>query len=678
MSVMSIDIETYSSVPIDFGVYAYSESPDFEVLLVSFAFDDGEVQTFEPRPKDDPLWLIKEPDDIERWFLVNLTDPRVTKTAFNANFERTCLARWYRTPMPPEEWQCTQHLAAQLGLPSSLDAVGKALRLPEDKQKLKIGKALIAYFCVPCRPTKKNGGRTRNLKSHDPDKWALFIEYNKQDVVTEREVRDKLVLHEPGPSERALWALDQRINDRGIRIDRAMAEYITAYDAERTEELKAEARHITGLDNPGSIAQLRGWLAGEGIDIPDSLDKATVGALLTQDIPPEVRRVLEIRQATGKTSNKKYSAMLDSACSDDRVRGMLKFYGANRTGRWAGRIVQLQNLPQNHLPDEDLDLARDLVVHDDFEMLELFYGEPAPVLSELIRTAFIPSDGCRFVVSDFNAIEARVIAWLAQERWRLDTFENGGDIYCASASQMFGVPVVKNGENGHLRQKGKIAELALGYGGGVKAMEAMDTAHSIPKEELPDIVRSWRQKSPRITGLWRKFEEAAVRAITDRRTADTPVRVLIANGPAGAVTVEFYTQRIAGTRSLFIRLPSGRDICYWGAEADPDGEEALTYWGTSQTTKAWTRLGTYGGKLTENIVQATARDCLAEKMKLAAELGWKIVAHVHDEMIIDAPSEGPTALRAGDVTALMSEPIPWAPGLPLKAGTYECNYYKKD
>ena len=580
--------------------------------------------------------------------------------------------------MPPEQWQCTQHLAAQLGLPSSLEAVGKALGLTEDKAKLKTGKALIAYFCVPCRPTIKNGGRTRNLKSHDPDKWALFIEYNKQDVVAEREIRDALVLHEPGPAERELWALDQAINDRGIRIDREMAENVTAYDAERAEELRAEARRITGLDNPGSIAQLRGWLAGEGIYLPASLDKATVGALLSQDLPPEVRRVLEIRQALGKTSNKKYAAMLDSACADDRVRGMLKFYGANRTGRWAGRIVQLQNLPQNHLEDDDLDLARKLVKDNDLEGLALLYGEPAPVLSELIRTAFIPSDGCRFVVSDFNAIEARVIAWLAQERWRLDTFENGGDIYCASASQMFGVPVVKNGENGHLRQKGKIAELALGYGGGVKAMQAMDSAHSIPEEELPDIVRSWRQKSPRITALWRKFEEAAIRAITDRRTFDSPVRVLITNGPAGAVTVEFYTQWIAGTRSLFIRLPSGRDICYWGAEADPDGEEALTYWGTSQTTKAWTRLGTYGGKLTENIVQATARDCLAEKMLAAAQLGWKIVAHVHDEMIIDAPSEGPTALRAGDVTTLMSEPIPWAPGLPLKAGTYECNYYKKD
>ena len=357
MSVMSIDIETYSSVPIDSGVYAYADSPDFEVLLVSFAFDDGEVQTFEPKPQGEPL---TESDDIERWFLCILEDPRVIKTAFNANFERTCLARWYREPMPPEQWQCTQHLAAQLGLPSSLEAVGKALGLTEDKAKLKTGKALIAYFCVPCRPTKKNGGRTRNLKSHDPDKWALFIDYNKQDVVAEREIRDALILHEPGASERELWALDQRINDRGSRIDREMAEHVTAYDVERAEELRAEAQRITGLDNPGSLIQLRGWLVGEGIDPPDSLDKTAVGALLKQDIPPEVRRVLEIRQALGKTSNKKYTAMLDSACSDDRVRGMLKFYGANRTGRWAGRVVQLQNLPQNHLPDDDLDLARKL------------------------------------------------------------------------------------------------------------------------------------------------------------------------------------------------------------------------------------------------------------------------------------------------------------------------------
>lgn len=670
---MSIDIETYSPVPIDSGVYAYADSPDFEILLVSFAFDDGEVRTFEPAPRSKALGEL---DETERWFLCNLEDPRIIKTAYNANFERTCLSRWYRRPMPPEEWLCSQHLAAQLGLPASLDAVGKAIGLPEDKQKLKIGKALIDYFCKPCRPTKKNGGRTRNLKEHDLERWDLFIEYNAQDVVTEREIRNRLIARMPIDSERRLWALDQMINDRGIRIDRQMAEHIVAYDAERTEELKEEARRLTGLDNPSSIPQLKQLLINARIKPPESLDKDAVRGLLTQDIPPEIRRVLEIRQALGKTSNKKYTAMLESACHDDRVRGMLKFYGANRTGRWAGRVVQLQNLAQNHLPDDDLDLARKLVKDNDFEGLELLYGEPAPVLSELIRTAFIPSEDCRFVVSDFNAIEARVIAWLAQEQWRLDTFESGGDIYCASASQMFGVPVVKNGENGHLRQKGKIAELALGYGGGVKAMQAMDSAHSIPEEELPDIVRSWRAKSPKITGLWQRFEKAAVTAIRGTRTAANPVKVYILNDAAKTVTIDFYTQKIAGVRSLFVRLPSGRDICYWGAEADPDGEDVITYFGTSQMTKVWTRLGTYGGKLTENIVQATARDCLAEKMLFADEHGWNIVAHVHDEMIVDAKNSEPEA--ADIITRIMTEPIPWAPGLPLKAGTYECNYYKKD
>lgn len=689
---MSIDVESYSDVDISNGVYAYVNSPAFELVLVAYSLDGAPPKCFMPKRFADRPGVLTPPEDPgeqqslaiaapefdldgdEDEFLFLLNDPEVIKTAFNANFERTTLRAYYGAECDPDEWRCTAVLASTLGLPRSLADVGAAIGLPEDQQKLKIGKALIQYFCKPCKPTKSNGGRTRNLPRHDPDRWKIFIDYNLQDVVTEQAILDKLRAFRPIPSEQELWSVDQQILDRGIRIDRKFVEGIVEYDAIRTEELKAEAKEITGLENPNSPTQLKRYMADMGehllsVDISkDAVAQALAGSVASYD----VRRVLEIRQALGKTSTKKYVAMLNSVCDDGRVRGMLQFYGANRTGRWAGRIVQLQNLPQNHI--EDLDLARSIVAAREFETLELLYGEPAHVFSELVRTAFIPSEGCRFVVTDFSAIEARVIAWLAGEQWRLDVFENGGDIYCASASRMFGVPVEKHGVNKHLRQKGKIAELALGYQGGVGAMKSMDKAGAIPEAELPGIVSQWREASPHIVKLWKKFEAAAIRAVEARRTTKDPVRVKITEG----VRIEFYTAKTAGTRSLFVRLPSGRPICYWGASVDKTKKigDALEYWGTGQQTKAWTILDTYGGKITENIVQATARDCLAVKMVEATRRGFKIVAHVHDEMILDVPKEDAEAAKTID--DMMAEPIAWAPGLPLKGGTYECEYYKKD
>ena len=690
---MGVDVESYSDVDISNGVYAYVNSPAFELILVAYSIDGEPPKCFMPRsfrerpgvmlPAGDPgeqqELLISAPefdhlDGDEAEFLELLNDPDVIKTAYNASFERTTLRAYYGAECDPDEWRCTAVLASTLGLPRSLADVGAAIGLPEDQQKLKIGKSLIQFFCKPVRPTKRNGERTRNYPRHDPDKWQLFIDYNLQDVVTEQAILEKLEAFRPIPSEQELWSVDQLICDRGIRIDQRFVEGIVEYDAIRTEELKEEAKEISGLENPNSVAQLKTWMSRMGeYELAADISKGAVSDALAGHIENEtVRRMLEIRQALGKTSTKKYQAMLNSVCRDGRVRGMLQFYGANRTGRWAGRIVQLQNLPQNHI--EDLDLARSIVADREFETLGLLYGEPAQVFSELVRTAFIPSDGCRFVVTDFSAIEARVIAWLAGEQWRLDVFENGGDIYCASASRMFGVPVEKHGVNGHLRQKGKVAELALGYQGGVGAMKSMDKSGAIPEAELPGIVSQWREASPHIVKLWKKFETAALRAVEANRSARDPVKVKI----TGDIWIGFYTARTAGTRSLFVRLPSGRSICYWGARVNKAKKfgDALEYWGTGQQTKAWTVLDTYGGKITENIVQATARDCLAVKMIEATKRGYNIVAHVHDEMILDVPKEDKDAAKTID--DMMAEPIDWAPGLPLKGGTYECDYYQKD
>lgn len=651
--VMGVDIETYSSVDLlKSGVYRYVEAPDFDILLIGYKFDD----------EDEVRQIDTTADPRETWneFLDALFDPDIIKTAFNANFERTCLAKWTGSAMPPDEWRCTMIKALTLGLPGSLASVGMALGLPEDKLKDPQGKALIQYFSKPCKPTRSNGQRCRNYPAHDPEKWALYRSYNRQDVVTEQEILKRLSIYRTTEDEQKLWSLDQDMNDHGVKLDRKLIRNIVDYDTHHREELQDEARQITGLSNPNSPAQLKKWLETEGI-YQTSLSKDTIATLLKGDIPAEVRRVLEIRQALGKTSVSKYSTMLEAICDDDRLRGILQFYGANRSGRWAGRLVQTHNLARNTLPD--LALARELVRDGDFDTLETLFGEPAFVFSELVRTAFIPSDGCRFVVSDFSAIEARVISWIAGEEWRLQTFRDGGDIYCATASQMYHVPVVKHGINGELRQKGKVAELACGYQGGVGAMKAMDRDGAIPEEELQGIVDAWRAANPTIPKLWRTCELAAKTAISERRT------VRIRHGIAFSYV----------NGNLFVKLPGGRKLCYWGTrlrQDDMTGRESIVYMGVNQTTKQWQETETYGGKLVENIVQATARDCLAVAMTRVAALGYKIVMHVHDEMIVDVPIEDKDALTV--INKCMADPIDWAPGLPLKGDGYETPFYMKD
>ena len=795
--ICGIDIETYSSVDLlKAGVYAYVESPDFEILLLGYVFSDEDTVTVIDIAQGESL------DDHPRLkaALLENNPENVTFTAFNANFERTCLAKWTGTAMPPEEWRCTMIKALTMGLPGSLAGAGAALGLPEDKLKDPQGKALIQFFSKPCKPTRTNGQRTRNLPAHDPEKWKLFIEYNRRDVITEQEILKRLAVYKIPDTEQALWSLDQHMNDNGVKLDIPMVEKIVKYDAQRRQELQEEAQTITGLSNPNSPAQLKRWLASQGIEMT-STTKDTIAEALAGDLPENVRGMLEIRTALGKTSVAKYSTMLTAVCQDHRLRGILQFYGANRSGRWAGRLVQTHNLARNSLPD--LDLARELAAAGDFDTMQTLFGETAFVFSELIRTAFIPSDGCRFIVSDFAAIEARVISWISGEEWRLEAFRAGKDIYCETASQMYKVPVVKHGENGHLRQKGKVAELACiaegqqvltnqglipieqittdmllwdgvewvqhdgvvckgerkiikyggleatedhivwaeingqhrpiqfgeaarsgahlvqsgtgeqtirlaedhipgktmmgdaptelseskktydilnagprhrftvsdvlvhncGYQGGIGAMKRMDKGGTIPEEELQAVVDAWRAANPKIPKLWKTCELAAKAAIEEHRT------VRIAHGIAFSY--------ING--NLFIKLPSGRKLCYWGTrlKLDPrDGRDHIVYMGVNQETKQWGETETYGGKLVENIVQATARDCLAVAMTRVSELGYKIVMHVHDEMIVDVPKEDTKAPAV--INDIMSQPIDWAPGLPLKGDTYETPFYKKD
>ena len=657
---LGIDIETFSSVDIKNGAYAYSEAPDFEILLIAYKFSDED--------KVKLIDLTDDPEELENLrFWDALTDPEVVKTAYNANFERTCLARHTGKAMPPEQWRCTMVLAVQLGLPRSLAAVGPALGLTEEEQKKKTGAALIQYFCKPCKPTRTNGQRTKNTRLHAPEKWELFKEYNIQDVVTEQIILKRLRDFRPDQSEQDLWTLDQEINDRGVLLDIPMAGSIVEFDTERSADLLAEAQQITGLSNPNSLAQLKPWLADNGL-ATDTLRKDDVAAMLADpSLHANVRRVLEIRQTLSKTSVKKYQTMLDIAGEDDRARGIMQFYGGH-TGRWAGRSLQPQNLARNTMPDDELDVAREFVKMGDFESLEMIFGEPAPIFSQLVRTAFIPSPGNRFIVSDFSAIEARVIAWIAGEEWRLEVFRNDGDIYCESASHIYHVPVVKHGINGELRQRGKVAELALGYGGAVGAMKQMDTSGSVPEDEMQGIVTQWRAESPKIVRMWRDCQDAAVSVIRGNQ----PKRVL-----RSLQGTEFYVKLVDGTPVLFIRLPSGRPIAYWDPKVmDTEMGPRITYMTQNQTTRKWERCETYGGKLTENIVQSVARDCLAEKMKLLESMGYPIVFHVHDELILDVPREDKEA--AALVDRIMGEPIDWAPGLPLKGGTYDCDFYRKD
>lgn len=654
--VMGVDIETYSSVDLtEAGVYAYTEAPDFDILLISYIFDDwgeDDVKTIDCFDAD---------PDMMAEFCEALTDPQIVKTAFNANFERTCLAKWLQKPMPPEEWRCTMVKALTLGLPGNLAGAGEALGLPAEKLKDPQGKALIQFFSKPCKPTRTNGQRTRNLPEHDPAKWQLYKNYNRQDVVTEQEILRKLSIYKTPESEQQLWALDQHMNDNGVALDIPMVEKIVAYDTRRRQELQEEAQELTGLKNPNSLAQLKRWLAEQGVEMTSVTKDTITEALRDPELPSVARRVLEIRTALGKTSVAKYSTMLVAHCRDHRLRGILQFYGANRSGRWAGRLVQTHNLAKNSLPD--LALARELAAEGDFDTMGTLFGETAFVFSELIRTAFIPSEGCRFIVSDFSAIEARVLAWIAGEEWVLEAFRAGKDIYCETASMMYHVPVEKHGANSHLRQKGKVAVLACGYQGGVGAMKRMDKGGSIPEDELQSVVDQWRQANSKVVKLWRTVELAARTAIEEHRT------IRLKNGIAFGY--------ING--NLFIKLPGGRKLCYWNTrlKLDPrDGREHIVYMGVNQETKQWGETETYGGKLVENIVQATARDCLAISMQRVAALGYNIVMHVHDEIIVDCPIEDTGAMER--INACMAEPIPWAPGLPLRGDGYETPFYMKD
>lgn len=662
MKMMSVDIETYSDRDIgDTGAYAYAESPVFSILLIGYMFDNEEESTVID------LGGIKSVEEATDYielmypeFLEALRDPGVVKTAYNANFERTCLAHYWGE-MDPDQWLCTMVLASTLGLPRSLEEAGKALGLAEDQQKLAAGKALIQYFCRPCKPTKSNGGRTRNLPSDAPEKWALFKKYNGQDVVAERSILNRLLKYRPTEFEQKLWSWDQRMNDRGVLLDIPFVKGILEYDRKNRERLLAEAQELTGLSNPNSLPQLKRWLNDNGLPMQSVTKETLEAALALQYLPDNVRRMLIIRKNLGKTSTAKYQAMVAAACDDCRLRGILQFYGANRTGRWAGRIVQVHNLPQNKIPD--IDYAREIAGEGRYEDMEILFGDLPFVFSQLIRTAFIAPEGMTFVVSDFSAIEARVIAWLAGEEWRLNVFRRGEDIYCASASQMFHLPVEKHGINGHLRQKGKVAELALGYQGGFGAIKRMDTAGSIPDDEIPIIIQNWREASPRICKLWYTMEAAVKTCIKERR----PIK--IQHG-----IVFGYEEGI-----LFIKLPSGRRIAYWDAKLQVmgDGKEHITYAGVDQDTKRWGRQETYGGKLVENVVQAVARDCLAVNIMRVQAKGYNIVMHIHDEMVVEVP-EDDAANAFQQISDCMGTAVPWAPELPLRGDGYITRHYKKD
>jgi DNA polymerase len=647
-----VDTETYSSVDLSkAGLYKYMEAPDFEILLLPYAWDDEPVRVLDLL---DPTDREELPD-----IIAGLQDPNVLKIAHNNGFERNAYRRQFGHYMPPEEWDDTMILCAMNGLPMSLDAAGEALNLPQ--QKLKEGKLLINYFCKPCKPTVANGGRTRNLPEHAPDKWARFKEYAKVDVVAMREIH-KLLGRFPIPEwERKVWALDARINERGVMVDTELAKAAIDVDEAFTAEHSAEMQKLTGLDNPNSVAQLKDWLEGVGVSV-DSLNKATVADLRTSVPDPTTRRVLELRQLLGKTSTKKYEAMTAAACEDSRVRGLLQYYGAGRTGRWAGRLVQVQNLPQNHL--DDIGLVRELVRDRDLATLEMCFDSVPDVLSQLIRTAFVAKPGHTFLVSDYAAIEARVIAYLAGEKWRMDVFAQGGDIYCSSASQMFKVPVVKHGVNGHLRQKGKIAELACGYGGGVGALKAFGADKmGLTEDEMTDIVTQWRQASPTIPRLWREVEKAAKRAL------ENPGRSFKVWGWDDSITVCTYRR---DANALRCRLPSGRILSYWDARLDTEG--SIIFMGQNQTTRKWEKTETWGGKLVENIVQAFARDCLSMALLRLDEAGYQTTFHVHDEIVAEAP-EGS---RWEDMAEIMGRPIEWAPGLLLRGDGYDTKFYMKD
>ena len=646
MQTLSIDLETYSDQPLaKTGVYRYVESPDFEILLFAYSVDGGSVQQID----------LACGEKIPPAILAALEDDKVIKWAFNANFERICLSRFLGYPtgdyLEPDSWRCSMVWAAYMGLPLSLEGAGAVLGL--EKQKLAEGKDLIKYFCQPCAPTKSNGLRTRNLPKHAPDKWLTFKKYNIRDVETEMSIQARLLKYPVPDSVWEEYRLDQEINDRGVGLDMELVRQAIQMDGRSRSELTQAMKELTSLDNPNSVQQMKQWLADNGVET-DTLGKKAVAELL-KTAPPQLQKVLTLRQQLAKSSVKKYQAMETAVCSDGRARGMFQFYGANRTGRWAGRIIQMQNLPQNHL--DDLSEARGLVRAGGFDALEMLYEDVPDTLSQLIRTAFVPQENRKFIVADFSAIEARVIAWLADEKWRQDVFAEGKDIYCASASQMFGVPVEKHGVNGHLRQKGKIAELALGYGGSVGALKAMGALEmGLSEDELPSLVSAWRQANPKIVQFWWAVDRAVMDAVTRKTTTKTHGIIFSArNG------------------MLFITLPSGRSLAYVKPKIGENrfGGDCITYEGVGGTKK-WERIDSYGPKFVENIVQATSRDILCYAMQTLR--CCSIVMHIHDEVVIEADRR--MSLQA--VCDQMGRTPPWAKGLQLRADGYETDFYKKD
>lgn len=725
VATLGIDLETYSSNDIKYGVYKYVDSPDFEILLCGYAFNDEPVEVLD---------LTKTNGRLPQWFINALYDDRILKTAFNANFEMTCFKKYF-PDMPVECWECSSVLSLYNSLPTGLANVAKILKLGEDNQKDARGKALINYFSKPCKPSKANEGRTRNYPSDAPDKWATYIEYNRQDVVVERAIRKKLIKYRPSEEEHKYWLLDQWINGNGARINQTLVNNAIRMNSEYKERLTEEARQLTGLHNPNSVTQLKGWVEKQLKRPLKGLAKQDIADLLAGPLDETTARVLRIRQLLGKTSVQKYKAMKEAVTSDGKIHGMFQFYGAMRTGRWAGRIVQLHNLPRNNMESEELNSARNLVLANDLDGLELCFENVPDTLSQLVRTAIIPADGSRFLVQDFSAIEARVISWLSHEEWRREVFAKNGDIYCASASAMFKVPVEKHGINGHLRAKGKIAELALGYQGAIGALKAMGADRmGLSDDELKDIVVKWRESSPHIPQLWANVEACAYNAVLQLRGAKrgyTPWR--LDADPALAKVVDRLSRTRPEERAsiihsakmedqknlieaalenrrrvqllnmgyvekkpkpwflpgmprigfncrddrLLIKLPSGRLLIYLHPLIEPNrfGRQALTYEGLEQTTRKWGRLETYGGKLVENITQATARDSLAAAMLRLKNAGYKILMHVHDECIMERP-EGEGSLE--EVKRLMCMNEPWEEGLIKNSDGFEGYYYMKD
>lgn len=660
---LSIDLETYSDVNLKkAGLYRYVQSPAFEILLFAYSFDGAPTQVID----------MAQGEEIPMEVIHALTDPQCLKHAYNAAFEWYCLSKYMGAQLPPAQWRDTMLHGLYAGYTAGLDATGRALGIPEDKQKLTTGKALIRYFCVPCKPTKANGGRTRNYPHHDPEKWELFKTYNVQDVVAEMEIERRLSVFPVPDFVQKQWETDLLINARGVAVDMDFCEGALELGETIRAQLTDEAVQLSGLQNPNSVKQLARWLSAETGDDITSLRKETIKELLGRDNADHVQRMLEIRQELGKTSTKKYDAIEAAVCDDGRVRGLLQFYGANRTGRWAGRLVQVQNLPRTYT--EPLEFARELVKGRKLDALRTVYGSPNDTLSQLIRTAFVAAPGNVLIDADFSAIEARVISWLADEEWRLEVFRTHGKIYEASASQMFGVPLerIKKGNPEYsLRQRGKVAELALGYQGGVPAMRQMDTGKllaDLPDEEIKDIVDKWRNTNPKIRNLWYSFNDAAIRVIQ--------------NGGSLRVRCCTFAREcdcIRGTTCMTVSLPSGRKLYYVEPSVGENrwGGPSITYMGVNDKNK-WGRIETYGGKLVENVVQAIARDCLAQAIEHLEAAGLPVVFHIHDEVVIDTAAFDTNDAMLDKVVKIMSAPIPWAEGLPLGADGWVGAFFKKD